>query len=621
MGNSQIGVRWPTRALSALVLTAAMLLLFFLFHRYLFQILDPALTDPAGSANDTTAASFEEALDYRRFANALPFFALSLLLLGLTRRPLLSLWFPAIAATALYTIDRLKFENLGNHLLPADASLVPQMLDSGGLYLDYMREGGIGGSVLLAMALISAIFLFEPAQRWLRPGLRIVLAIAGGIILYAIATGSTWIENWYDNDKLAFQPWNPDESVKQAGLVVSLIKQASDTPWQVPEADPVFVEHVIALHPDTVDATRATADHDRPDIIVWQSESLFDPARLRDASLDRHTPNLVALRDRTLHGDIMVPTYGGGTVRTEFETMTGYPMHAFTGIQYPYTALANKPLLSLPRQLRDHGYETVAIHPYERGFWSRDRAFVNMGFDRFDDAYAFDRGDYHGTYVGDDALLRHVAAALDQTRAKPLFLFAISMENHGPWFEQTNIDEKALLRIKTPAVLSDRASSQLRYYLYHLQRADRFLGELVALVERRQRHTIVLFYGDHLPALDAFSTLTFHDGQQAPSQPVPFLLYDNRAPTSAAVEGTWRSYHLASSVLDAAGLRVSPLFRVISADRERYGASPLGRSVDADPELDYDHALNHLAWHFVRQPPAIVNTRQARPVKAHSTPE
>jgi hypothetical protein len=609
-------MRVPARMLSAVLLTATLLLLFFLFHQYLVQLLDPALVDPVESIAGTTAnaaapdaaasAAIAERLDDRRFANALPFFALSVLLLGLTRRPLLSLWLPGIAATGLYTIDRLKFENIGNHLLPADASLVPQMLDSSGLYLDYMRQGGIGGSLLLTMTLISLVFVFEPAQRWLRPGLRISLAAGGAFGLYAIATGSTPADDWYNSEKLAFQAWNPDESVKQVGLVASLIKQASETPWQVPEADEVFVEHILALHPDTTSTTQVMADEDRPDIIVWQSESLFDPARLRDVAFE-HTPELVALRDRTLHGEMFVPTYGGGTVRTEFEAMTGYPMHAFAGIQYPYTALAQKPLLSLPRQLREHGYETVAIHPYERGFWSRDRAFVNMGFDRFDDARRFDGGDYHGIYIGDDALLRHVDAALAEPRTKPLFLFAISMENHGPWFDRPNIDEQAFSRIETPAGLEDRARDQLRHYLYHLHRADRFLGELMSLVERRQRHTIVLFYGDHLPGLEAFATLPFRDGQQAPSQPVPFLLYDNRKQTGTAVAGTWRSYHLASTVLDAAGLRDSPLFRVISADRERHGASMLGADVESDRALDYDHALSHLAWHFVRQAPAEWN--------------
>ena len=397
-------------------------------------------------------------------------------------------------------------------------------------------------------------------------------------------------------------PWSPDTSIERTGLIAGLVKLAGEAPWQVLEPDPVFVAHVLALHPQNESPTTTTTS-DRPDIIVWQSESLFDPARLEQVPSDAHTPHLASLRKHSLHGDMIVPTYGGGTVRTEFEAMTGYPMYAFAGINYPYSALAQKPLMSLPRQLRDQGYETVAIHPYQAGFWSRDRAFVHMGFDRFEDIKHFDHGDRHGWYIGDDALLRRVEETLAAPRSKPLFLFAISMENHGPWHERPGLDETILAKIDVPETLSGGADRQLRQYLYHLHRADRFLGDLIKYVKTRKQHTLVLFYGDHLPGLDtAFERLGFRDGETGPRQPVPFVLYDNRNPDAVATDGTLRSYHLASLLLDAAGFRDNPHFRVVSADRERHGATGL-IDIQPNPALDYNHALGHLSWHFYRQEP------------------
>lgn len=601
-------------ALIAFAVVALFVLLMLGFHQALTGILDPALADPVSqtdaadarsaganaSSIPTNARSDIANIDYRRLANALPLFALGLVVLGLTRRPLLSLWLTILTALALYSIDSLKVENLRAHLLPADALLLPQILDNGGLYLAYLEKSGVTGPALL-VALITIVFCIEPPWRWLRPTSR-ALVVAGGLLLgYAIATAHPIASGWYEDERLAFVAWTPDASIERAGLVAGLVKLSGDTAWKRPRADDIYVRHVIDLHGA---GAAAVANGDRPDIVIWQSESLFDPKGMNTIVGDTpHLPHMTSLRASSLHGDMRVPTYAGGTVRTEFEAMTGYPLSAFHGVSYPYSALAQRPLMALPRQLRDQGYRTLAIHPYDGNFWSRNRAFVHMGFDRFEDVNHFDTGDIHGYYVGDDALLRHVASALTEPANAPLFLFAISMENHGPWHDRPGIDPAALARIAVPDTLSSDAVTQVRHYLYHLHRADRMLAKLIELVNARERHTIVLFYGDHLPGLDsAFGQMGFKDDVPAWEQPVPFMLFDNRRDVAGEAGGTLRSYHLASMVLDAAGLRDNPQFRVLSADRERHGRTGLIDLVP-DPTLDYDHAIAHLSWHYYALPP------------------
>ncbi len=597
--------------LLATAIIVFLMMLMFGFHQALTSVLDPALSistamgDTVGpdGATVTTPASTTTDLAYRRFANALPVFALGLILLGLTRRPLLSLWLSTLVAVVLYAVDSLKVANLHAHLLPADALLLPQILDSSGLYLKYIEQADYAGSAI-ALVLLTVVFCIEPPWRWLRPLSRVLLSGSGLLLGYAIVSASPFTARWYDSERLAFEPWTPDASIERAGLIASLVKLSGDTTWQHPTADDRFVQQVLTMHPDN---EPAPAGSDRPDIIVWQSESLFDPAHMNTVIGETsHLPGMSALRARSLHGEMRVPTYAGGTVRTEFEAMTGYPLSAFHGVSYPYSALAQRPLMALPRQLRDHGYRTMAIHPFDGNFWSRNRAFVHMGFDRFDDETHFDAGDRHGYYIGDDALLRHVASALDQSGPEPLFLFAISMENHGPWHDRPGIDRSALAKIAVPETLSPDAVTQIRHYLYHLHRADRTLAELIRLVEARDRHTIVLFYGDHLPGLDsAFGQVGFKDGIPAWEQPVPFLLFDNRGGTTGEAGGVLRSYHLASLILDAAGLRDNSHFRVISADRERHGRTGLVDLVP-DPALDYHHAIAHLSWHAYDQPPSNV---------------
>ncbi len=599
-----------------MLICAVLALLMLLFYSTLVSRLDAALADPAAVAESSTAeteasvgpgleaADSEEASarQLRRTANALPLLTLGLLLLAITRRPLLSLWLGLLAACSLYAIDALKFENLHAHLLPADVMLVPQIASGMDLYWSYANSAGFGKRQLAGYLLITALLFLEPAQRWLRAWLRIVLALLALGLGYAVVQQKTPVAHWYDNESLGFAPWQPDASIERTGLIAGLVKLAGEGPWQLPAADEAFVESVLAMHPAASSPAPAATAEAMPDIIIWQSESLFDPARLSAIDPDVHLRRLNRLRSRGLHGELSVPTYGGGTVRTEFEILTGYPMHAFAGINYPYSALAQRPLMALPRLLRQYGYRTIAIHPYEANFWSRDSAMSHLGFDVFEDQSVFQSDDYHGIYIGDHALLRRVTKTLAADSEQPRFIFAISMENHGPWRNRPRIDEAARRRIPVPDEVSGGAADELRNYLYHVERADRLLESLIELVDSRPRRTIVLFYGDHLPGLErVFKTLRFEDGLDAWEQPVPFLLYDNRGGARGQAGGVLRSYHLASLVLDAAGFNSEPRFRVLSADRERLGPTGLN-GITPNPELDYDHALGHLSWYYYRQP-------------------
>ncbi|MBX3726822.1 MAG: LTA synthase family protein [Xanthomonadales bacterium] len=604
---------WPLLALLLVVAASAWLL------RDLVVQLDPALAGVPGEDGP------DPDLPGRRWANALPLLVPALVLLALLRRPVLALWLTSLLAAGLYGIDALKSAHLGVHLVPADFQLLPQVLASSGLYLNYLRAEGPGWLAVLVLALATLALCFEPPRPWLRWPQRLACALAAAALLLALLRGWPPVAALYDSERLGFVAWVPDESTDRAGLLASLVKLGAQGPWRLPEADPVFVEHVVALHADEAPGAMVPDPATLPDIVVWQSESLFDLGRMAMPGAARHQPALADARRRSHHGKLRVPTYGGGTVRTEFEALTGYPLHAFPGIDYPYTALAHRPVRALPQVLRRIGYRTLAIHPYDARFWSRNRALPNLGFDDFRDAAWFDGGDYHGWYIGDDALLRHVVEALDGPEREddaPRFVFAISMENHGPWHERPGIDSRRLAGIQVPEALAGAPATELAHYLYHARRADEALAALIDHVARRARPTVVLFYGDHLPALDeVFDQVGFADGARARSQPVPWLLFDNRTPRQRGrtAAGILRSYHLASLVLDAAGIQASPRQRVLSADRERHGQTGLA-SPALDPVLDYDHALAHLSWHYYRLAPDPATPGDGEPAAIPAPP-
>ncbi len=216
-------------------------------------------------------------------------------------------------------------------------------------------------------------------------------------------------------------------------------------------------------------------------------------------------------------------------------------------------------------------------------FWNREAAFRQIGFDRFIDERAFSKEDIVGLFTGDAALTDHILAELD-TEGPPQLLFAISMQNHGPFDWRPGLDAARLAAQPLPPGLDDGGAYWLRNYLYMAEDADRELGRLAEALQKRKRRTLLLFYGDHLPALPpVYHQIGFADGGNAKSQPVPWLLLDNRRRLRSRDEhALTASWLLPSILLENAGIGGDRWFATLDALR-------------ADLPADAATANNHLA--------------------------
>ena len=74
----------------------------------------------------------------------------------------------------------------------------------------------------------------------------------------------------------------------------------------------------------------------------------------------------------------------------------------------------------------------MCVHPYPASFYNRDKVFPLLGFDEFIDIHSFDGVAKTGPYIGDIALAEKVCAVLRDSSSQPIFIFVITMENHGP---------------------------------------------------------------------------------------------------------------------------------------------------------------------------------------------
>ncbi|WP_175894745.1 LTA synthase family protein [Burkholderia cepacia] len=237
----------------------------------------------------------------------------------------------------------------------------------------------------------------------------------------------------------------------------------------------------------------------RPDVILIQSESFFDVRRISpEITLSLLKAFDRAKRESVLFGQLSVPAWGANTMRTEFAVLTGLPSEALGYARfYPY-AFVRSACASIARWFGRGGYRTLAIHPYHAAFFGRERAFPRLGFDRFLDIGHFTGAPCAGQYIADLAVLDAIIDVLQGREESPCFVFAVTMENHGPLHLEQVLPGESSSR---HTLGEDASWRDLTAYLRHIENADAMIGRLLDYLRTSDRETVVCFYGDHVPAL------------------------------------------------------------------------------------------------------------------------
>ncbi len=497
----------------------------------------------------------------RMIGNALPGLLLAFALLAWTRRASWSFALAFAIQSLIYGVNALKVQNLAIPLMPADFRMLGQLNHGGGEllsgYLPHIALLIVGAAA--AIALLVVWFRLEPPmwrkypKRW-RGAASVVLFAA----LITLIVGASFWRGVYNPKVLGMQPWSPLATRQHDGLIGSLLLFHLQYGSQHRKADvPAALTLMAHYEPLIAARIRSPTGAQKPDIVVILSESFFDPTIMKGYPPGTDlTPNLHRLEQYGTSGWLHVPTFGGGTIRTEFEVLTGLSLRYFPQVQFPYLQINQKAIPGIVRLLAGDGYTTLAVHGNNPGFWNRTTAFKELGFDKFISIADFPPGDSvnDGKYMSDkaftDELLRQLPAD-----GPPRFVLGISIEAHGPYDQSHGIDEQARNAIPVPAGVTDaQAKLELQNYLYHMQHADQQLGRLVDTLAQRKRRTVILFFGDHLPALvPAFQQAGFKNGGGFLTQTVPYILVDT-AHMDRPTKRNAAAWELPGMVLEQAGI-------------------------------------------------------------------
>jgi len=483
---------------------------------------------------------------YLVLVNVIPAVLFAFALYGMTARVFFSFLAAAIFQALIIVADIQKNRILHSHLAYADIKLVPMLLQDPHLVVGFVAKTGplLAGSLIALLALCGAWKIWKAKIPLL---LRVATTGLATLLLVAVSANETTIP-------LPNQGWNPFQQTTEAknfGVTANLLFGARNATTIAIHSDSVAVKDFYdEPRIRNAIAEMAPATTLRPDIILVQSESLFEPSALCGMPDEPILSAIANSHPSQLH----VPVFGGRTLQTEFEVISGVPTVLFPGNQFAYFDLLKKPIAALPEALSELGYRTIAIHPNQRDFWRRGFAIPALGFEHFIDETAFSDRDV-GAYgsVSDQSLITAALSELSATN-QPAMIFLITMQNHGPW-----------------GTSSKDPDHELTDYVQRAKAADSTWKELITALSKRGKPAIAAIYGDHLPGLtETYAKHCFKDGRAPEMHWPPLAIWSNFKIPSLPYD--MESYQLAGWLMEAAQLPMTPYFRANAAMRRATSA-------------------------------------------------
>lgn len=237
-----------------------------------------------------------------------------------------------------------------------------------------------------------------------------------------------------------------------------------------------------------------------PNIIVLQMESFTVAQDYANIEVDKDpTPVFNKLYKEYSSGRFIVPACGAGTANTEFEVLTGISAKFFGPGEYPYKGKLRKQTLeSLAYVAKSHGYATSALHNHRALFYNRNEVYANLGFDTFTSVEYMNNVSFTPTnWCKDKILTKEIMDIMKSTDQRD-FLHVISVEGHGAY-----PTEQVFRHPYTTVTCEDEDTKwKYEYYLNECHEMDTFIGDLIDAINKAEEPTIMLIYGDHIPALD-----------------------------------------------------------------------------------------------------------------------
>lgn len=387
--------------------------------------------------------------------------------------------------------------------------------------------------------------------------------------------------------------WNVNKDYTQKGYLYTLLLEARYISVEKPDGySPQKVDEILAENEKETSEEKKTAAGNQTvpqNIIMIMNESLADFESTGDLQTDTEIlPFIHSLNKNVTYGKLHVPTFGGGTARSEYEALTGNSIQFFPAACQPYELYVRDPEYGLADILGSQDYEPVAMYPNNASNWNRSKVYVRMGFDEFlsienwgDEFCDRVRKHYYSDATVYDKIIKMYE---DKEEDQKLFTFCVTMQNHGGYDETTNGED-----YEPDVKLNyDEEYPYAETYLSLARQSDLAFKDLLTYFEKVDEPTMIVMFGDHWPQLeDGFfeqllgkkkSSLETIESQI--TYTTPYIIWTNY-PSETKEEDISCNY-LGSSMLEKAGVQLTEYEQFLANLKEELPIIGVGAVCDKD---------------------------------------
>lgn len=455
--------------------------------------------------------------------------------------------FSAIVTSTLFIIikflNQLKVHYYKEQLFYSDINIMTDTSNMG--TLGHYWLAGVALIGLLILLVINGVLswrLARPAKSFSWRLIGILLGVGGYF-------GASFAASHYYTEWTGTLP-------KGRGTVTNLVMSAKNSAYQSPQikgSSDYFLQQAASVTLPTTETT------EKPDILLLLQESTVNP-NIYKLPEGTKLPELFMFQQDnqlTAHSAMRVQTFGGGTWLSEFAALTGLNSDDFgsqkSGVFYFIADHLNN---SLFKEMKANGYYTVVLTPFNRGAYHSGHAYQMLGVDRIiqpqELGYPGKLQDNLWTISTDD-MLKYAKEILAKETDKPVFIFSLTMYEHGPYKESHSDDYGLKGNVK-----NDDSAGEFSHYMEKIVASDKAMRDFVDFMAKRERPLMFLYFGDHQPGI----SLNQYQSEFAnPAFITQFTLRDNLKSGNSIKMGSLTDIaFLGGILLERANLKVSPFY-------------------------------------------------------------
>lgn len=448
----------------------------------------------------------------------------------------------------------------GNPILPSDLLAWRTGMSVASNYEVKYTAGFLIATLIMYVSFVLGYKLEKPEKK--PSAVNRMLVIASCVLLFALVYHEFFNTELISTKIKVLDFFAPKYTYCDYGTVFGFVANAQAMDTKEPDGYSTSqVKELLAGSEDeeeAVAASNTSTGQDKPNIIVIMNEAFSDLSLVGDFKTNMdYLPFIRSLKENTIKGSMFTSVFGGATSDTEYEFLTGNSMAVMPQNCVPYQQFVTKKRDSLVTTLKSQGYYSIAIHPYEPSGYKRDIVYPLLGFDEFLSRKDFIKPSYIRNFISDESSYEKIIEQYEKKgKDQPLFIFNVTMQNHGGYSGETLFEEQDNVKLTEYA-----GYPCVEQYLSLLRQSDKAFEKLVDYFSKQKEHTIILLFGDHQPIAyaDLYNLLTLHEDRPEEDllrrkYQVPFVLWANYDLQSEEDKKISANY-LSSFLLQTAGLK------------------------------------------------------------------